>query len=68
MKLKLKQMYLGRPAGSFMTLGRGVAILLIQRGVAEEVTDPDGDGKHEGGREGEKKAFSRPPQSKKGGK
>lgn len=61
MKIRLREMYLGRPAGSIMEPGRGAAQLLIERGIAEEIIDPDNDGRAEGGRDGEKKAFVRPP-------
>jgi hypothetical protein len=64
MKVKLKQMYLSQPAGAIMDVGHGVAVLLIQRGVAEEWKDPDQDGIAEGGKQGAKKAFSKPPATK----
>ncbi len=38
-----------------------VALLLIARGMAVPYDDPDGDGKAECGKRGEKKAYSRPP-------
>lgn len=65
MKIKLLQMYNGMPAGRELDLGRGVAELLIQRKIAEPFNDPDGDGKQEGGEQGEKKAFTAPPRSKR---
>lgn len=61
MKSKLLKGYLGFEAGSIVDFGKGVTVLLIQRGIAEEVKDPDGDGREEGGKHGQKKAFSRPP-------
>lgn len=65
MKLRLKQMYLGQPAGKIVDYGAGVAELLIQRGIAVEVKDdPDADGKAEGGQDGVKKAFFGPPAGK----
>lgn len=64
--IRLLKMYNGIPAGPTpRDFGKGVETELIRRGIAEEIapvqSDPDGDGKAEGGRDGEKKAFSGPP-------
>lgn len=65
MKAKLLKQYLAFPPGSITDFAEPITTLLIRRGVAVAIKeDPDGDGKAEGGRQGEKKAFSRPPQGK----
>lgn len=64
MKAMLLKHYLAFPPGHIVDFPLPVLTLLIRRGIAKAIDDPDGDGKAEGGKEGEKKAFSRPPQGK----
>lgn len=68
MKIRLKTMWNGMPAGRELDLGKGQAVLLIQRNVAEEINDQDGDGKAESGVAGTVKAFFNPPSTKRKGK
>ena len=63
MKAKLIRQYLSFPPGHIVDFPLPVLSLLIRRGIAKAM-DPDRDGKAEGGEDGEKKAFSRPPQGK----
>jgi hypothetical protein len=71
MRIELLQGYNGFLAGRELNVGEGVARLLIQRGIAKSIEpvalshDADSDGKDEGGEEGEKKAFSKPPKPKR---
>lgn len=67
MKIRLLKPYGLSAAGDILDPAPPVAKLLIYDGRAEAVdsSDPDADGKDEGGAEGEKKAFSRPPTAKK---
>lgn len=66
MKVRLLKPYLSSAAGDVIDPAATIAQLLVMRGIAEPVgSDPDSDGKDEGGADGEKKAFSRPPKTKK---
>lgn len=68
MKIRLLKPYGLSAAGDILNPAPPVAKLLIHSGRAEAVddgADPDADGKAEGGAEGEKKAFSRPPKTKR---
>lgn len=67
MKAKLLKAYLSFPAGAIVDFAPPITTELIKREIAVAIKeDPDGDGKAEGGRHGEKKAFSRPPVGKSG--
>lgn len=68
MRARLLKPYLSFAKGAEVDFAPSIMVLLIQRGVAEQIKDPDGDGRAEGGRDGEKKAFSRPPAWTKKGK
>lgn len=67
MKIRLLKPYGLSAAGDTLDPPPPVAKLLIHGGRAEAIDDSDldADGKDEGGEEGEKKAFSRPPKTKR---
>jgi len=67
MKIRLLKSYGLSAAGDILDPAPPVAKLLIHSKRAEAVdsSDLDADGRDEGGAEGEKKAFSRPPKTKR---
>lgn len=66
MRIRLTKAYGLSAPGDELDPPASVAKLLIKSGraVAIDGSDLDGDGKAEGGAEGEKKAFSSPPATK----
>lgn len=65
MKIRLLAMYNGLPPGRILdAVSDGVALVLIQRGIAEicaDDADADADGRRESGPNGQQKAFTSPP-------